>query len=908
MENPTIHAEQIKLPWHKSIATRLSSVTIIVVVAAMATLGAGLIWIARNSQLESSALSLWKSADKVSILVSSYVRHAEEDLRLFLDTQHLASMTPPEQKTAMESLLSSRSPEFSQIALVDRNGTERIKVSRFHTFLPHEMGSQASNPVFRAALDGRIYHSSIFISPDSGMLSLQMAMPSDMESKGPVLLADVNISRLWQEVALTEIGRTGYAYLIDVRGRFVAFQEPATVLRRYGEDMRRMPPVSAFMKGAPVTKQRVQAYQGLTGEQVIGLFMPIKGTGWSVIVEMPTKEAYASVIKMQWYLLGLTLLGALIAGIIVLLMSRRLIQPLNTLATAAQRMGAKDWDIDVGDVGRNDEVSILGQVFSQMRLELRDLYENIERQVQELRESKEDLEKSESRFRFLTEKMNDVIWTMTLDLRLTYISPSIKRILGYSVDEFMTMNMEEIMTRESLSRAMELITIELDRDGREDVDPDRMIMTEFQYHHKNGNLVWLESVISAIRNRDGAIIGIHGVSRDITERKHAEEEKMRLEAQLAQAQKIEAIGTLAGGIAHDFNNILSAIIGYTELAKNDLKNPEKADKELKEVLKASDRAKNLVTQILTFSRKSEPIYSPLDITPLIKESLQMLRSVIPTTIEIRQDLMDSVLVMSDPTRIHQVMMNLCTNAAHAMDETGGVLTVRLKKVNIDASAARKLDLSAGNYVMLTVSDTGKGMTSEVMDRIFEPYFTTKEMGRGTGLGLSVVHGIVKSHRGAVTCESDLGKGTTFRVYFPEIVLEKEMEESQKEEPLPTGGERILFIDDESALAEMAENMIGMLGYKVTATTSSIEALKLFQENPGMYDLIITDMTMPGMTGDKLAQKIMEIRSDMPIILCTGYSEHVSETMSKEIGIRELVMKPFEMKKLARTIRQVLDAR
>jgi PAS domain S-box-containing protein len=417
---------------------------------------------------------------------------------------------------------------------------------------------------------------------------------------------------------------------------------------------------------------------------------------------------------------------------------------------------------------------------------------------------------------------------------------------------------------------------------------------------------YYDNTMYPLLDNKGNVNRIAVFTHNITDHKLAEEERMRLEAQLVQAQKMEAIGTLAGGIAHDFNNILSAILGYSELVLDDVLEPEKVKSEIKEVIKAADRAKDLVKQILTFSRGTETTYSPLELSPIIKESFKMLRSVIPTTIEFRPDIINSGLVMSDPTQIYQLMMNLCTNAAHAMDKTGGVLTVSLKKVDIDTAAASGLDLSPGPYLRLSISDTGHGMTSEVRERIFEPYYTTKVIGRGTGLGLSVVHGIVNSHGGAITCESEPGKWTTFDVYLPEIKLKTVQAQSRKREPLLTGTECILFIDDEQTLVNLAKMMLSKLGYDVVTRTNSTEALELFQESPKKYDLVISDMTMPGMSGDKLVHKIMEIRHDIPIILCTGYSEHISEEKAKNIGVREFVMKPLEMKELAKTIRKVLD--
>ncbi len=429
---------------------------------------------------------------------------------------------------------------------------------------------------------------------------------------------------------------------------------------------------------------------------------------------------------------------------------------------------------------------------------------------------------------------------------------------------------------------------------------------EAQFRKKDGSTA--TALMSARVIMLKGIPHIISVTHDITARIQAEEEKQRLEAQLTQAQKLESIGTLAGGIAHDFNNILSAIMGYTQLAMYDVLEPEKARKELKEVIKASDRAKNLVSQILTFSRKADARYSPISLTKTVLDSIKMMRSVIPTTIDIRHDLIDHGLVMADPTQIHQVMMNLCTNAAHAMDKTGGVMEVRLGRVDLDEGTYPNLNVPRGTYLWLSVSDTGQGMSPEVMERIFDPYFTTKEIGRGTGLGLAVVHGIVQSHGGIITCTSSPGKGTTFDIYLPEILSEEAVASHHEESPLPIGTEHILFVDDEPMLVKLAESMLSKLGYSVVTRSSSSEALEIFQKDPDKFDLIITDMTMPGMTGDRLAQKLIAIRNDIQIILCSGYSEHISEEKVKNIGIKEFVMKPLEIKDLAKIIRKVLDGR
>ena len=399
----------------------------------------------------------------------------------------------------------------------------------------------------------------------------------------------------------------------------------------------------------------------------------------------------------------------------------------------------------------------------------------------------------------------------------------------------------------------------------------------------------------------GNLVGVVQIAHDITD-------KSRLEAQLQQAQKMEAIGTLAGGIAHDFNNILGGIIGYAELAK--MKAPEGSNviAYLDKMIKSGDRAADLIKQILTLSRRHKQEQRPVQVEHIVKEALSLLRATLPTTIEIRTDLAkDAGIVNADPTQIHQVIMNLTTNAGHAMREDGGVLEVTLANIELDdPSASKNLDLVAGSYLRLAVSDTGHGMTSEIVERIFDPYFTTKDTGEGTGLGLSVAHGIVKTYGGTITAYSEPGEGTTFHVYLP-LILEEEREVKESEEPLPTGSERILFIDDEEVLLEIGSQILEQLGYEVVPEKSSVRALELFRAEPDRFDLVITDMTMPHMTGDKLARKLMKIRPHIPIILCTGHSVLVSEKKAEEIGIKAFVMKPLVMRNFAETVRNVLDA-
>ena len=390
-----------------------------------------------------------------------------------------------------------------------------------------------------------------------------------------------------------------------------------------------------------------------------------------------------------------------------------------------------------------------------------------------------------------------------------------------------------------------------------------------------------------------------GLGMDITERK-------RLEAQLQQAHRMEAIGTLAGGIAHDFNNILSAIMGFTELAIDDVAKGTPLEDNLQEVYTAGKRARDLVKQILAFARQADQEKKPIQLDTIAVEALKLIRSTSPTTIEIKQNIKSNSLIMGNSTQIHQLFMNLCTNAVQAMEDTGGILEVGVKDAELDSkSSLTQFDLKHGTYLKVTVSDTGPGIAADIIDSIFEPYFTTKGVGKGTGMGLAMVHGIVETYGGKITVDSEVGKGTVFTIYLP-ITKKREAYRPYDDEKLPSGTERILFVDDELPIAKMGSQILERLGYQVTVRTSSVEALELFRSKPNDFDLVITDMTMPNMTGDELAKELIVLRSDIPVILCTGYSKKINSEMATGIGVREFAYKPLVTADLAETIRKVLD--
>ena len=512
------------------------------------------------------------------------------------------------------------------------------------------------------------------------------------------------------------------------------------------------------------------------------------------------------------------------------------------------------------------------------------------RDITERKRTEEALQESEERFRSVVNQAADAIFLHDSKGRIIDANQVACTRLGYEKKELLTLYVKDI-DPDFVERKDHIFFWN-------ELEEKAPIIFEGRHRRKDGSIFLAEISLSPIKyGKEKVVLAL---ARDISERKH-------LEAQLQQAHKMEAIGTLAGGIAHDFNNILGIILGNAELAIDDVPEWNPGRLNLDEIRIASLRAKDVVRQLLSFARKTEVKKKPTNIAGIIKETLKLMRSSIPTSIEIRQNIVKEIdTILADPTQINQVLINLCTNAAHAMIEDGGILEVTLKNIDVfENTATGYPDLKPGRYVNLIVSDTGHGISHEKMERIFDPYFTTKEVGKGSGMGLAVVHGIINGHDGTILVESKQGKGTTFSIFFPMIEAQA-ITESETLKELPSGNETILFVDDEESLIKMGRQILERLGYKVETRTSPIEALELFQSKPHAFDLIITDMAMPKMTGDKLANQVLKKRPDMPIILCTGFSETIDEKTAGEIGLAEYIEKPLNMSDFAFKVRKVLD--
>ncbi len=523
-------------------------------------------------------------------------------------------------------------------------------------------------------------------------------------------------------------------------------------------------------------------------------------------------------------------------------------------------------------------------------------------EVEERLITEQQLEKSQTEFQAIFSSITDAVIFVDPDRKVLMINPAFTELFGYTFDDV------QGKTTEFLYEDKAAFHEQGEKRYNKNAEIDQPLY-ETQYIKKDGSSFTVEILGVPVRNTNEMLVGFLGIIRDVTERKKNEEERNSLENRLRQAQKMEAIGTLAGGIAHDFNNILSAILGYTEIAREDCLDDSTIAHDLDQVIDACERAKNLVHQILSFSRQADTESASFIPANLVLEALKMLRQTIPSTIELHHDIArDTNPVFADPTQINQILMNLCTNAYHALEKTGGKISVSLKEIILtEDELLHEFEIQAGSFIQISVTDSGPGIPPSIQDKIFEPFFTTKKVGKGTGMGLSIVHGIVKNIGGFISLDNENEIGTTFNVFLP---VDKNATGPVKSITLETatlsGTERILFIDDEESLARMAKIMLERVGYQVTAKTNSIEALDFFKTQPDQFDLVITDQTMPGMTGTEISQEFLKIRPDIPIILCTGYSSLISKDKAEAIGIADFALKPFSRKNLTTQIRAVLD--
>ncbi len=559
---------------------------------------------------------------------------------------------------------------------------------------------------------------------------------------------------------------------------------------------------------------------------------------------------------------------------------KKTLQPIYHLIDGANRVANGNYNEPIILAG-TDEIGRLTESFNTM--------------MTARKQAEEEIQKNRKDWERLFNTVNDVVTIQDSNMRILQANAAAGKLLGRNPADLIGKHCYEIFrnnTKEACPGC-----------------PNVSCLKDHQHHHAEIEYPDLQKTfhVSAfpIYDDDQGWVGIAHFARDITNQK-------KLEAQYRQAQKMEAIGTLAGGIAHDFNNILTPIFGYSQLIKLDATPDSALEKNINQVLHSSKLAQQLVKQILTFSRERQHLMSEVKLQPIIKESMKLLRASIPTTIEFKSALdADCGYVLADPTQIHQIIMNISTNAYHAMETSGGVLAITLKRTTLDLlTASFKGGLVPGNYVMLQISDTGCGMNAATKERIFEPFYTTKTEGKGTGMGLSVVHGIVQECDGTIIIYSEPGKGSTFNVYFPEISQASGSDIDEQhvatDHSLPHGSEHIMVVDDERPIINLEQRILEKFGYKVSPFTESDQALKAFQKNPDTFDLVITDMTMPKLTGLQLAEELVAIRPDIPVLLCTGHSRISLKELQDCPAINSYLPKPINLRELAEAVRKALE--
>jgi PAS domain S-box-containing protein len=709
----------------------------------------------------------------------------------------------------------------------------------------------------RIRLTGKPTWSDTFLSLISGRMSFALSVGVDDR----VLVGNCSIALLASFVQRINIEAMLMTIIVDRNGAIIVHPDPVVAARQVS--ISHLKPVQEGFK----VNEGTYRYS-FNNDEHIGSVSLIPGPA----------DAYQHIIHTAMYFLGGVIGATLLAVFFTLIKARSFSKPLSEFASRAKIIADGDYDISLA---------------TPSYLEDKELTESFLKMADSIRDREHALQESEGRFREIFNAANEAIFIHDSETgQIIDINQTMLKMYGYSREEALRSTINELSFGEppySQFEALNFVSKAINEGPQ---------LFEWLARRKNGVLFWVEVALKSTKiGGEGRVLA---VVRDVSERKN-------LEGELIQAQKMEALGTLAGGIAHDFNNILAAIVGYAELARSKVKDDPKLSHYVDGIFNAAFRAGDLVKQILTFSRGTEQKKEPLQMTLIVKETIKMLRSSIPTTIKISKNIRSEGYVYADPTQIHQIIMNLCTNAYHAMRETGGTMGISLRDIKISGDDSLTMEIPQGDYVLLEVNDTGYGIDEETQKKIYEPYFTTKEPGEGTGLGLAVVHGIVESHKGVINVDSSLGKGTTFKVYLP--LAEKETENyvfALEKEPLLGGEERIMLVDDEMHILKFTKESLEKYGYHVSTFTNAVQAFQDFQRYPEQYDIVITDMTMPYMIGTELAKKLIEIRSDIPIILCTGYSELVNKEKALAMGITEYLEKPVIMDNLIRIIQKVFS--
>jgi len=746
-------------------------------------------------------------------------------------------------------------PFFELIQLLNEDG----QITHVAPYRIDHIGLDMSNHSFFVSTrhEFKIVWSDGFISSQTSSLSTTISIPF----REGVLIAQLHLDHLSDILQTSVLGKGGFAAITDKKGTIIAHSDKDVAKKSI--NIANLTSIKNALAGN--TGNWEETWNGSPGLASVSL---VDINEWTIIVFQPDSVVKAVLSRIERTNLSILVTLFLIALSLQYVILYKWIKPIRKLEDQSRRVSMGVYDQKMKADYR--EFVSVSNSFNSMA-------EKIQQREKELRQSEE-------KFKSMMEGMSDGAYICSQNYIITYLNPAMKEIVGHDV------------TGQVCFQAFHDREKRCKRCSFDDIEKGKHV--EYEMNFKGDNRTF--SIKSSPISQSNGEIAKLAIFRDIT---HIKE----MEAQLRQAQKMESIGIMAGGVAHDFNNLLYMIIGNTELALEDTPIKSSAFENLESIKSAGLKAAGIVKQLLDFSRKADPNLKVIDGVSVIKEALEFLRATIPSTINIVQLLpKDSIAIMGDPIQIHQVFMNICTNASQAMEATGGNLDIIVKQVTFEHHATiNHSNLAPGAYLKVIIKDSGSGIPKNIKDQIFDPYFTTKEFGKGLGMGLSVVLGIIKSHNGAISVDSSPNDGTAFTIFLP-IISDQPESENGEPDVFPKGSETILFIDDEKSLVDMTKKILMRLGYVVDATMDPIKAINLFKENPQTYDLVITDMTMPEMTGLELLEKLKKIRNDIPIIICTGYSSVLDEKKAKKLGVSAYLMKPVPMSKLAKQVRQIMD--
>ena len=729
-------------------------------------------------------------------------------------------------------------------------------------------------------------------------LAISASRPVYQDNRGllGVVAVDIFLSHLNSFLKSMDVSENSLSFIMEPSGLLIASSTGEPLFRRSKDSDKHErigldeSSVALLREAASQLTRKFGGYDRISTKQYLEFdldgakqllhvspFHDPHGIDWLIATAIPESDFLGQIYVSRRITILLIACTLILAGALGAILSKWITSPVYRLNDAAREMAKGNWELDFEASLWIREIAELTRSFERMGKQLKATVTGLSDEISER-------QKAEQMLQTVIDNIPVLITLYDPSMNFTLINREFEKKTGWKNKDLEQIDLMEQCYPDPEVRARAAAYMQ--KASTE--------WREFEVTARSGGLVqsiWSNVVVDDIRI---------GIGIDITERK-------KLEARLRHAQKMESVGVLAGGIAHEFNNILGIVIGNAELAMLDAPPDGTLRENLRAIQMASERARDVVTQLLTFSRKVEDNKAPAMVTPMIKEAVRLLRSSIPSNIEIDLQIEDKDLVVeANATHIHQLMINLCGNAADAMPEGGGKISVRVSAENrSNAPGKENPSMQPGRYVAIEVADTGAGMKKEVMDRIFEPYFTTKEVGKGTGMGLAISHGIVEQHRGAIAVESEPGRGTVFRILLP-AVQKKVVEEPKPLSTLPLGSERILFVDDEASLVQIARILLESLGYRIVGHVDPVRALDAFKEDPEAFDLVVTDMAMPGMTGEELVVQIAELRPGIPVFLCTGFSSRMDKERAEELGVREFLRKPLEMKEFAKLVRKILD--